>query len=415
MSQQIRNLYRRIGAADPWAGACLLLLVGSGLVSHGALAAEWSLAPSFGVGVDADDNARLSSRTDQEEEISGFIGSAGLGVNYRSQLYRANFSPLLISRRYPNDSDFDDDDQIVNAGVTRNTRNGAIGMKVKFVRDYVRTGERAGVDFDVEDPDEIDDNDSGRVGARDRRVKWEVQPSWNFTLSDTSRMQLRVRYLDLDYDETSVERLVDYNSTWAQARYSRRLSERNTGVFEIGGLWYDADEADNDSFSYGFRAGIQRRLSAKTSFEILGGAGTSERAEGGNRSNYLARVNVVRRLETIRLLAQYKRTVNGTGSGTLTSRDQINLSARRQLSELLSAALGVVAYRTSSIEDDVDFDERTYVQLRSQFGWRLTRTLNLEANYRYTLINREDDDESANSNAITVWLRYRPNPTTILR
>jgi hypothetical protein len=415
LSPQINDLYRRIGAACPRAVACFSLLAGSGLASDGALGAEWSFSPSASIAVDADDNANLSSRTDQEEEISGFIGSVGLGVGYRSQLYEANFSPLLVSRRYPGDSDFDDDDQIVKAGLTRNTRNGSLSMKVDFLRDYIRTGERAGVDFDVEDPNDIDDDDSGRVGARVRRIKWDLRPSWNFRISDTSRMKFDLRHTDVDYDETAVTRLVDYNLTSARARYSRRLSERNTGVFEIGGFWYDAGEADNDSFSYGFRTGLQRRLSEKTSVEILGGAGTSERAEGGNKSNYLARVNVVRRLETIRLLAQYQRTVNGSGSGTLTARDQINLAIRRQLSELLTAGLGVVAYQTSSIEDDVDFDERTYVQLRSQFGWKLTRTLNLEANYRYTLIDRDDDDESANSNAITVWLRYRPNPTTISR
>ena len=288
-------------------------------------------------------------------------------------------------------------------------------MKVNFRRDYIRTGERADVDFDVEDPDEIDDDDSGRVGARDRRIRWDVQPEWDFTLSDTSKVQLRLRYRDVDYDETEVTRLVDYNSTWARARYSRRLSERNTGIFEIGGLWYDADEADNDSSSYGFRTGLRRRLSEKTSFEILGGAGNSEQAEGGNHTNYLARVNVVRRLETIRLLAQYQLRINCSGSGTLTTRDQINLAVRRQLSDLLFAGLGVVAYQTSSVEDDVEFDERAYLQLRSQFGWRLTRTMNLEANYRYTLIDRDDDDESANSNAITLWLRYRPNPTSTSR
>ena len=415
MSPKLKDLYRRIGAAGPRAVVSFLLLAGSGLANHAALGAEWSFAPVLGIAVDADDNANLSSRTDQEEEITGGIASAGVGINYRSQLYSANFFPLLISRRYPGDSDFDDDDQIVTSRVQRSTRNGSLALGVNFRRDYIRTGERADVDFDVEDPELIDDDDSGRVGARVRRIKWDVRPAWSFRISDTSNMRLQVQYRDVDYDETEVTRLVDYNSTAARARYTRRLSERNTGVLELVSLWYNADEVDNDSFSYGFRAGFRRRLSRKTSFEVLGGAGTAEQADGGSSTNYLARVNVVRRLETIRLLAQYQRTVGGSGSGTLTARDQINVAVSRQLSELLNAGLGVVAYQTSSIEDDVDFDERTYVQLRSTFGWQLTRKLNLEANYRYTLIDRDDEDESANSNAITVWLRYRPNPTSISR
>ena len=122
-----------------------MLLLVAGFASHGASGAEWSFAPTVGVAVDADDNANLSSRTDQEEEITGGVASVGVGIRYRSRLYAANFSPLLISRRYPGDSDYDDDDQIVGAGVVRNTENGSIGVSVNFLRDYIRTGERAGV------------------------------------------------------------------------------------------------------------------------------------------------------------------------------------------------------------------------------------------------------------------------------
>ena len=147
----------------------------------------------------------------------------------------------------------------------------------------------------------------------------------------------------------------------------------------------------------------------------LGGQAGREQADGGNTSNWVGEVNLTRRLETIRLLGQYRRVVSGTGSGTLTQRDQVTVAFTRQLSELLSAGLGALAYRTSSVEDNVDFDERNYVQLQARFNWTLTRTLNLEANYRYTVIDREDENEAANSNAVTVWLHYRPNPISVSR
>jgi len=34
----------------------------------------------------------------------------------------------------------------------------------------------------------------------------------------------------------------------------------------------------------------------------------------------------------------------------------------------------------------------------------------LEANYRYTFLDRSTLGESANSNNVTIWLDYRPTP-----
>jgi hypothetical protein len=380
----------------------------------GADAAEWSIGPFVSVAGDYDDNAGLQSRTDEEEKISGFIGEVGADIGYRSDLYDFRAIPRLLSRRYPGDSDFDNDDQFLDYRFTRQTQNGNWGVDGKFIRDFIRTGERAYVDFEADDPEQLEDDDSGRVGARDRRFRWTVTPHWRTQLSDTSYANFRARYINVDYDQTAETLLVDYKNARAEARYNRILDPRTTALVEADALWYSAEDTPGDSTSYGLQLGVRRDLSETTSFEVLGGLSTSERVSGGNETNWIGEANLIRRLETIRLLGQFRRSITGTGSGTLTRRDQVNIAFTRRLTNLLTAGLGLLGYTTNSVED-VQFDERNYVQLRSQFIWSLTRNFDLEANYRWTLIDREDEDESANSNAITVWLHYRPNPFSISR
>lgn len=377
-------------------------------------AAEWSIGPFVSVAGDYDDNAGLQSRTDQEEKISGFIGEFGADVGYRSDLYNLRVIPRIVSRRYPGDSDFDNDDQFVNYRFTRQTRNGSWGVSGRFIRDYIRTGERAYVDFEADDPEELEDDDSGRVGARDRRLRWSVAPRLQTRLSEQSYLDTRIRYTKTDYDQTLETRLVDYETARAEARYSRIIDRRTTGIVEVDGLWYSAEDTPDDSMSYGLQLGFRRDLSETTSFELLGGLSSSERDEGGNETNWIGEANLVRRLETIRLTAQYRRSISGTGSGTLTRRDQVNVAFTRRLTDLFTAGLGFLAYTTNSVED-VEFDERDYAQLRAQFIWKLTRTFDLETNYRWTLIDREDEDGTGTSNGITLWLHYRPNPFSVSR
>jgi hypothetical protein len=111
------------------------------------------------------------------------------------------------------------------------------------------------------------------------------------------------------------------------------------------------------------------------------------------------------------MLAQYRRSISGGGFGNLAARDQINVNFTRRLSELISAGLGVRAYQTNALHDAaVTFDERDYIQLRSQITWHMTRTWSVDVNYRYTFIDRSELGESANSNNVTIWVNYRPKP-----
>ena len=110
------------------------------------------------------------------------------------------------------------------------------------------------------------------------------------------------------------------------------------------------------------------------------------------------------------MLAQVRRSVNSDGGGRVTLRDSFNLSVKNQFSERLEGGLGVRVYTTDQLSSDIGtFEERDYAQLRAQLSYALSRTFLVEADYRYTYIDRSTVVGSGKSNSIILWLTWQPN------
>jgi hypothetical protein len=137
----------------------------------------------------------------------------------------------------------------------------------------------------------------------------------------------------------------------------------------------------------------------------------TETINGNGSTDPVGEITLTRRLETINLLAQYRRVVSGGGTGNLTARDIININFTRELTERVSAGIGVRAYSTTALREaeGSPFDERDYVQLRAAVAWNLSRTLSFEVTYRYTVLDRVNLGESSNSNNIRLWFNWRPS------
>jgi hypothetical protein len=273
-----------------------------------------------------------------------------------------------------------------------------------------RTAERADVGLDTEDPDEIRDEETGRVFVLGRRERIELIPRWTYRWSDVSSLSADFAYREIQYDENFAGLLEDYTNGRVNVSYQRSWTPRYSAVLTGTYRRYEPDGREVATGA-GFLAGVVGAVSENTRLRFLVGLEETEDATGESVVEPVANISLVRRLQTIRLLAQYRRSISGGGSGTVSSRDEININLTRRLNERISAGLGVRAYATNALEGDVvNFDERDYVQLRAQFTWNLTRTWFVEADYRYTFLSRQSIGESANSNDVTIWLSYRPTP-----
>jgi hypothetical protein len=384
---------------------------GSSLPESELEAAEWRIEPLIGAAADFDDNATLDIRTDREANISGYIIRAQAKFAYASETTDFFVTPKLLFRNY-DDATFDGDEQFLRFDLNRDMQSSNFRLRGRYGRELVRTAERADTDLEIEDPDEIPDDETGRVSILGSRDKIQIVPTWTYRVSKASSFAVRLDYTDVQYDEVFADLLQEYTNARANISYLHAWSPRNTAILTGTYRQYEA-EGGNEYSSTGFNAGFERALSETTQFRAALGMEDTEREAAGSDLNWVADVSLVRRLQTITVLAQYRRTISGGGAGTLSARDQININFTRRLNDYISAGLGVRAYQTNPLDDEVvNFDERNYVQLRALFTWNMTRTWFLQADYRYTILDRVQFGESANSNNVTIWLNYRPTPIT---
>lgn len=373
-------------------------------------AAEWSIAPLIRVAGDFNDNPYLSIFTDFGSE-SGYIAEGSLNVGYASETTDFSITPRLRSRSYASQPDLDSDDQFLRMVFRHDTALTNFQFRTNYSRESVRTAERADTNFDIIDPDEIVADDTARIDIRDRRERLQLAPSLLYHFSDVSAISARLDYWDVRYDEAFQGQLVDYVDTRLNIAYRRAFTPRNTGILAATYRNYQTDRGTNETNGVGFNVGFDRNITETTRFRATAGLENTEVANNDNEVDWVANVSLARRLETTSLLAQYRRSISASGSGRLGARDSINLNFTRDLNERISSGIGARVYQTTGINSGiVAFDERSYVQLRSQFTWHLSQTFSIEANYRYTWLARESEIESSNANEITIWFSYEPQP-----
>jgi len=390
-------------------GISTFIVFASLAVNPTVFAAEWRIEPLLRVAADFDDNPVLSIRTDLEESVSGYIAEAAAKVAYASVNTDFFITPRLRTINY-GEPTLDSDDQFLRFNLAHRTTLTNFRISGSYARESTRTAERADVDLDVEDPDEIPDDDSGTVAFRGRRERMEIIPYFSYSLSNVSSLSASVTYNDVSYDDVFLNILSDYVDSRARLSYRRDFSSRNTGILTATYRNFEPDGGESVA-GVGIMLGLDRRLSEKTRFRVAAGIEDTEISAIDTDANWVADVSISRFTETTALLAQYRRTISASGLGSLTARDSISLNFSRRLSELISAGIGARLNANSALVNaNSIFDERNYVQLSSQFTWHISQVFTIEVDYRYTFLDRDTLGESSNSNRVSVWFNYAPRP-----
>jgi hypothetical protein len=378
------------------------------LAAPATYAQQTTIEPVLRAGYEVDDNATLSILTIDEPEISGTLIDASARFGYQSPRTTFSAIPRVLVRDY-GEEDFDATEEFFNLRFERQGESSRFRIRGIYASELVRTAERVDTNFNIEDPSEIPDDTSGRVAIADERQRLEIAPGFSYNVSEASTLGVDVRYADVSYERKLAGLLNDYTNARANLTFRRDWSTRNTAILGATYRTYEAEGSDEIN-GYGVFGGFERLLSEKTTLRIIAGLENTEVADGIDEVDPVGEITLVRQLETIRLLAQYRRVVSGGGSGNLTARDIININFIRNLTDKVSAGIGVRAYSTKSQQEGIGtLDERDYVQFRAQFVWNLSASFSFEGNYRYTVLDRANLGESANSNNITFWLNWRPS------
>ncbi len=383
-------------------------------------AAEWRLEPELRAGYEFDDNAPVIESPSASDEIQGYILEGSATIGYATERTTFDITPTLRSRNYDEEI-FDSDDQFLTLDFNRQGIKSNFGISGNYARESVRTAERAGADPDVDDPDEIFGDDTGRVFLAGRRDRVRIVPHWNYNFSEKSALAAKVIYTDVDYDDIFLGLLVPYSDVRFEASLYRGFSARTKGYIRASARSYEPEivgvgsAVDVDGVA--FNIGIERGLTETTRLRAEVGVEETEPAGGESDSNFVWDINFIKNLQTITLLAQYKRSITGSGAGRVSARDSLNLSMKKQFfPERLEGGLAVRAYTTEQLSSDPGtLDERDYVEFLAQLTYALSRTFSVQVAYRYTYIDRTTTIGTADSNNIMLWLTYQPTAMTTSR
>ena len=382
--------------------------------------AQFEIEPILRVAWDYDDNAGMSDRTDEEEQISGVIGEASVDLRNTFDRGLISLRPTFRSRQYEEEANRDSDDTFVDFRSVYNGERNSFRLFADYDRESVRTAELANAELDTEiDPEDIPDDDSGQVSGRERRERMRGAARWSFQLSDVSSIEAGVNHLDVAYgDRPPTSNLFDYTDTRFRLSYARSFSPRLQGVITGTARNYNSERQNADQTGVGVQIGITRDITETTQFRALFGVEDTDTetilpTADSSEQNIVGNVSLVRNLETTRLLVQYRQRIAPSGRGGLTRRDEFNLRFMRDLNDRFTAGLGVRAYTRNTLRGDVA--EQDFVQLRGQVMWRISQAFSMQADYRYTVINRELSGEAANSNQISVWFSWHPLTTGRVR
>ena len=265
-----------------FAGFCAISFVILLATMSAVEAAEWRFEPELRLAADFDDNAYLSIRTDIESE-TGYILEGSAKFSYASDTTDFFITPILRTRDYGSKSDLNSDDQFLRTNFRHNTETSDFRIRARYDRESVRTAERADIDFDVLDPDEIPENDTGQVTLQDRRERFQITPSYLYRVTGDSSIGLQLDHSDVRYDESLAGSLTDYTDTRVNASYRHRWSARNTGVLTGTFRNYQTDRGTNEVSGVGLNVGLDRALSETAHFRITVGYENTEVAPCSGR------------------------------------------------------------------------------------------------------------------------------------
>lgn len=374
--------------------------------------ANWRVSPQLELGIEHDDNTTIDDTTGASNSDVGYGFNALATFDYESQLTEFSLTPRLRAKRYQDQDDLDSNDQFLDFDFRHERQKSMFRFRGNYSSESIRTAERSNVDFDIEDPDEIPDDDTGQVIDTGKRDRLKLMPRFTFDLTERATFGIGGSYLDTDYDDDVSQFLTGFSDYNLNTSVGYSWTQRDTISLIVSTGEYEVDSSGASFRSNGISVGYNRQLSERTRFRLTVGSDSSEDASGDDQTNTVGEVSLIRLYSTSRFIASLQRSVSGGGGGGLAIRDSLSLNISRDVTPKWTISGGVRAYQTDALaSSNVGFVDRDYLQIRLASRWYLSRKFSVDLDYRYTDIDRgvvAVNQSTGTSNLISLWLNWHP-------
>jgi opacity protein-like surface antigen len=361
-----------------------------------AQAERWYVEPRASLRAFYDDNVRLSI----VNPISTFAGmlTAEVESGRRTEVSEIGLQGKINSSRYADAPDLDETD--VTLGVTSAYQLGR--SRFKF------DGQ---LDHDSTLTSEI--STSGYVQANKRRERFQLSPSWLYTLSPRTQVETTLSYEKVAYEDVDVIPLFDYSFARAGLTLTHALSERVQAMNRLSFDRYDATQVDTLSDSYGVEFGTSYQLSETTTLTGFAGVRHSRAEtptwfgiEESDNTGPLFQLTLNRRFEVGQLRLTAARSMLPSSSGTLLDTTSLGVGFDYPIGPRWTFSLNASGYRNRTPDGESSSNDRDYLSFSPKLSHRLSSALSLDLSYRYRWQQYDQRENDADSNAIYLGLQY---------
>lgn len=369
-------------------------------------AEAWVIQPLLDLKARYDDNIRLVPDSESSVLETSAIGKARL---YR--LTENSEVSALAGIEYIYYTG--DDDTLKDQGIQYgqlfsrwDTERTTWGVDGSYKRDStLRTVDFTEESDVVDDPtgDAGDDIDAGLVRVQIRRNRLVVNPYASQKISERLRAQLDYRFQAVRYGESAESAgLQDSNYHGVSLELRRIMAEQHRARISARVTRLEP-EIDEETNTFQLQAGWDYRLSPIASVRLEVGIFRAEQA-GVETTGSLYRLSGQRRTAAGRMYGSIERQLQPDGSGELQETDQIIVGIQHKLGPRMAFDFRGRAFQTNAV-GELERD-RVYASIEPELSWSLSRWISLGTSYRYRWSDREADLDSAQSNAISVFIRY---------
>jgi hypothetical protein len=399
--------------------AAIVAAAGAGLLPNPApaRAADWRFDPKIAVGLEYNDNNRMTSVAGEEIEVTG--GSVDAEVSLRAQTPTSSFRlvPRLRSTFYPGDSSEEKDDQFVRMQLDHKGQRNAASLRAEYSRievlgDYL-PGAAVSPDAELGDPDR--GVDISEVDQRNRQDRLAIRPAVSFDLKPRHALEFRANYFDVDYDRVEVGDREGYRSLGGAVAYRFQQSRTASLALQAGAGQYKPDLGGGKTDGYDLGAEWSNRISETSEwFARLAANRVRTKADepGAStdwESGFSGGAGVRWSFEVTQVFLDVNRYLDPNASGKVVTRDHLRVDLRRRLTPLMSGFVGARYIRDGKAADGSELRGKEYAAANLGLEWRMTRQFALVGRYDYFWQENEGAASDAQANAIRLIVVYEPN------
>lgn len=385
-------------------------------VAASAVNAEIAIKPTVSTQAYYDNNPRL--RTDPATEVAATINEVALEANYTQQTYGVLLAPRFRLSRYTEETELDAEDYFLRLEGFKSLERSQLAGNFRYEREASFTTEQT---------------DSDRFNVNVPRTTLAMDSSWEYSLSEKSRIALFGNVLDVSFDDPPPFTLIDYVQFGAGTSFSHAVSDRTVLVASLSASQFKTPQLGSKTLSYSYQFGIEHSFdeSLSASFRIGNNIAyldfkttetelisltppviVARRVNGNSRaSGEIISMSANKYFDRAELRFNWDRTFSPSSEGSRRRSQRVSGFGRYRISRALDGTLDVI-YRESQQERTQTLqgtDEREILLIRGAVRYAISKFWRAELGLQYREINRLETNSKSDSQRLFLALRYTPD------